>query len=1011
MEHSYSRDSRPIEGANGLTTRTLMVHRPPQCPSCHSHPIDEGIDLDEANHPPIPSYNETAAKEAMDECTRVANSVRNLNSDDENWEERINKTGWTLVQERLFARIARVLDMDHLARLATNGRQHEPVQRRVIIDRSVDRVRQALASVSWEPKLTQWIHGILMDNLPPTYMASYLDILQTLKTKLPTLMDKMLFGRPMNVNQELLTPVMKKQWDPIVSQKNRKIPANCVIVIVPSTALTGPLPSRLQKWYQLFSTIAPIVQINPQTVANALHKQPIDQVAEHIVSISRAKIQELRTEQPSRHIILIGFNAGAALALQIALAENVNSIVCMGFAYNTVNGVRGAPDDHILDITTPIMFVIGQNSARSSQEEIESLREKMQSQTSLVVVGSADDALRVPKNKRRIDNVTQSMVDNMVTDEIYEFIRNCITNPPGPRQPTNNISYVNTHDAQQTRVIAGGVRNPAIRKRKQSQGSDTEALTPAKSGKFIANRQTTIIGRPRTRPLITTASAVSAKQKLISQPSPEVLNMAIQSILPDDDKNTSQIEEIGDDGQMMQYEIISQPKLEIRQTSTGAISNIRSSPMVVPMMQRPAGSATGTVQKVKMIPSNQFVQIKPPQANTQKIYTIKTSSGLGSDNLRGQGQIFTVKSTPSGQQYLQGPTTSPLVISPTKYTVLKSATGSSTIVSNESDVQKTTSDLSNTNIFDIPIIFADNDGNIHDTSLTGSGSNTASTLPSTSSTPSASQIIITSQPHQVTGSEQTPNVSQAKSFILNTAGTLQKPKANKVVFINRNTMKPCPNIISKSVPPLKYAKVVVTNPKTSTPSLVTRPAGPHGSGDAVIDKPMTTVTIQKPGLANIIKTSSGQITTSNQSSAQQTVIGTMQNLNKQFQPIIINVDSDKTTIKNMIKVGDSTSQMKPTILLKPGGLKSIPVLKPGILNRNVTVRKVVNLVQGKPTITATISPATGQSGEIAKTIVVSSATGQIVAASSAVSTSTAAASVTSTSSSGSNDAATNNESQ
>lgn len=99
--------------------------------------------------------------------------------------------------------------------------------------------------------------------------------------------------------------------------------------------------------------------------ANALHKQPIDQVAEHIVSISRAKIQELRTEQPSRHIILIGFNAGAALALQIALAENVNSIVCMGFAYNTVNGVRGAPDDHILDITTPIMFVIGQNSARS----------------------------------------------------------------------------------------------------------------------------------------------------------------------------------------------------------------------------------------------------------------------------------------------------------------------------------------------------------------------------------------------------------------------------------------------------------------------------------------------------------------------------------------------------------------------------------------------------------------------------------------------------------------------
>lgn len=38
----------------------------------------------------------------------------------------------------------------------------------------------------------------------------------------------------------------------------------------------------------------------------------------------------------------------------------------------------------------------------------------MQAQTSLVVVGSADDALRVGKNKRRIEGVTQAMVDNMI---------------------------------------------------------------------------------------------------------------------------------------------------------------------------------------------------------------------------------------------------------------------------------------------------------------------------------------------------------------------------------------------------------------------------------------------------------------------------------------------------------------------------------------------------------------------------------------------------------------------
>lgn len=43
MEHSYSRDWKtgPDEENSTLPTRTLMIHRPPQCPSCHIHPSDE----------------------------------------------------------------------------------------------------------------------------------------------------------------------------------------------------------------------------------------------------------------------------------------------------------------------------------------------------------------------------------------------------------------------------------------------------------------------------------------------------------------------------------------------------------------------------------------------------------------------------------------------------------------------------------------------------------------------------------------------------------------------------------------------------------------------------------------------------------------------------------------------------------------------------------------------------------------------------------------------------------
>lgn len=88
-------------------------------------------------------------------------------------------------------------------------------------------------------------------------------------------------------------------------------------------------------------------------------------MTENLVAITRAKIQLIRNQTPHRHIILAGFAAGAAVALQVALVEPVNSIVCLGFAYNTLNGHRGANDDRILELTTPILFVIGENAQKS----------------------------------------------------------------------------------------------------------------------------------------------------------------------------------------------------------------------------------------------------------------------------------------------------------------------------------------------------------------------------------------------------------------------------------------------------------------------------------------------------------------------------------------------------------------------------------------------------------------------------------------------------------------------
>lgn len=71
-----------------------------------------------------------------------------------------------------------ILNSFNLSKLAYSGSQNEPLLRRTVIDKAVQRIRRLLASVLWDPKLTQWLHQILIDNLGPHYLACYLDILQ-----------------------------------------------------------------------------------------------------------------------------------------------------------------------------------------------------------------------------------------------------------------------------------------------------------------------------------------------------------------------------------------------------------------------------------------------------------------------------------------------------------------------------------------------------------------------------------------------------------------------------------------------------------------------------------------------------------------------------------------------------------------------------------------------------------------------------------------------------------------
>lgn len=97
MEHSYTRDWKPAPSSGMMPTRTILVERPPLCPSCHQLPPnhDEKVDTPETYNIPIPQYDEDAGRHALNSTEETIKSCHNRNSDTEDWTQNIQKFNWT----------------------------------------------------------------------------------------------------------------------------------------------------------------------------------------------------------------------------------------------------------------------------------------------------------------------------------------------------------------------------------------------------------------------------------------------------------------------------------------------------------------------------------------------------------------------------------------------------------------------------------------------------------------------------------------------------------------------------------------------------------------------------------------------------------------------------------------------------------------------------------------------------------------------------------------------------
>jgi hypothetical protein len=172
----------------------------------------------------------------------------------------------------------------------------------------------------------------------------------------------------------------------------------------------------MQKWKQRLESLGR-VELFDYAYMRESRRRP--DFLPQLIATHRHALAEHRGSEP---VILIGKSMGGRIGCHVALTENVNGVICLGYPLCGGGDPNKLRDKVLRELSTPVLFVQGTRDPLCPLELLNSVRAEMKASNTLHVVDQGDHSLLLRKGDLKRLGKMQEEVDDEILQAIAAFV-------------------------------------------------------------------------------------------------------------------------------------------------------------------------------------------------------------------------------------------------------------------------------------------------------------------------------------------------------------------------------------------------------------------------------------------------------------------------------------------------------------------------------------------------------------------------------------------------------------